>query len=409
MTIILRLVAAVMIGAFLAVLVILYSVNPTRTEIEHLTLMMFLTGGISTAIVYGLYRRKVLLWFRSLRLTLLFLLLLMGVLIFSNVWVVAQWMFISSHDLVLTSALLIFSGVTASAATFTVARSIIQRIQGLAQAADKLALGDLSAQVEVEGNDELAQLARHFNQMAAALQDVDAEKKRIENARRDFIAWLSHDLRTPLTALQAMNEAIIDGIASDIETTSRYMHDMRREIGHLSNLINDLFELSRLNHGQIQVQAEPTSLHDLVSDALGSFRLYAEAKAVQLKGEVRSQRDLVNLAPDKIQRVLYNLLDNAIRHTPQHGCVTVNACRYSTYALVSVHNTGSVIPPTDIPHIFDSFFQSEPSRSQTETGRRGAGLGLAIARGFVEAHGGKIWVDSNPDNGTTFYFTLPIS
>lgn len=407
--IILRLVTSVILGAFLAVLVIIPSLNPTRSEIEQLTLMMFFTGGISVAVVYSLHRSKVLLWSRSLRLTLLFLLLLMGVLIFSNVWVVAQWMFISSHDLVLTSALLIFSGITASAATFTVARNIIQRIQGLAQAADKLALGDLNAQVDVEGNDELAQLARRFNQMAAALQEADSEKKRIENARRDFIAWLSHDLRTPLTALQVMNEAILDGIASDPETISRYTHDMRREISHLSSLINDLFELSRLSHGQIQVQTEPTSLHDLVSDVLGSFRLYAETKAVQLNGEVPIQIDVVNLAPSKIQRVLHNLLDNAIRHTPPHGCVTVNVRPESACALVSVHNTGSVITPTDLPHVFDNFFQGEPSRSQTETGRRGAGLGLAIARGFVEAHGGKIWVESSSANGTTFYFTLPIS
>jgi signal transduction histidine kinase len=236
---------------------------------------------------------------------------------------------------------------------------------------------------------------------------VEQEKAILEQTRRDLIAWVSHDLRTPLAAVRVMNEAMIDGVVSDSETVTRYQHTIQREIKHLSHLIDDLFELSQLDAGHYNLVRQKTSLRDLVSDTLGSMSARAEQAQIILEGDVGLGLDNVYLAPEKIQRVLYNLIDNALHHTPQKGRIYVEAAWCGAHVELCVHNTGSYIDPIDLPHIFTRFYRGEKSRSQTSTGYRGTGLGLAIARGFVEAHGGKIWVESSKDHGTTFKLTLP--
>jgi signal transduction histidine kinase len=241
------------------------------------------------------------------------------------------------------------------------------------------------------------------------LQIVDEQKELIEQTRRNLLAWISHDLRTPLASMRVMNEAIIDGVAADPQTIERYTQSMQREIQHMSHLIDDLFELSQLETGQLKIECEPASLRDLISDTISSMKAQADQQQVALGGKIEEQIDIVNMAPNKIQRVLYNILDNAIRYTQPGGKVTLLASREKNDVQISVHNTDSVIPAGDLPNIFASFYQGEPSRTQANNKRRGTGLGLAIARGFVEAHGGTIWVKSLPELGTTFYFTLPLA
>jgi signal transduction histidine kinase len=398
---------SIIAGFVLAMLIIIPALHPPIQDIQQLFLFMVITGGLTAFVSYVLYWRDLARWFSSIRWALLALILLTVALIYVNVWMVAQLMFISLHDMVLTTALLVFAGLVSASAVFFIARSLVDRIRALAQASERLAQGDLQVTLPVHGRDELASLSRTFNRMADTLRSVDEEKRRLEQTRRDLIAWVSHDLRTPLAAIRVMNEAILDGVAGDPQTTTRYMQDMQREIKHLSHLIDDLFELSQHESGHLKIRCEPTSFHDLVSDTISSLTIQAARSNIELCGQIEDQINVLNIAADKIQRVLYNLLDNAIRHTPSQGKVTLLVRCVEDKVQVSVHNTGSVVAPTDLPHIFESFYQGESSRAPAGGRPRGTGLGLAIARAFVEGHGGQMWAQSGPSEGTTLFFTLP--
>lgn len=396
------------LGAFLiAMLIVIPTLNPPEKDIYLLFIFMSGTGLMTTGLAYLLFHQGAMQWFNSLRWTLLATIVLTVMLIFVNVWLTAQLMFISNHDLILTTALLVFASVISVVSVFFISGTLIERIHALGTAAERLAKGDLKSRVVLRGNDELAQLAETFNFMAERLQQVDEQKRMLEQTRRDLIAWASHDLRTPLAAIRAMNEAIMDGVVNDAETTQRYMQNIQKEVQHLSHLIDDLFELTQLDTGRIKMARELASLNDLISDAISGMAAQARHHNIHIMGHINAEIDLVEIAPDKIQRVLHNLLDNAIRHTPPGGDVTLQTCREANLVRVSVHNTGSVIADSDLPHIFESFYRGERSRVQRDGGSRSTGLGLAIAKGFVEAHGGKMWVESSAEQGTTFSFSLP--
>lgn len=404
----LTLIVSVFLALLGAMLVVVPILEPPSRDIELLIVFMTSSGLLTVSIAYALYRFGLVAWFRSLRWTLLATTVITVLLVFANVWVTAQLMFISIHDLVLTTGLLIFAGFIAVTFGFFISSAITESIAEMALATGSMAKGDLSVRMEVQGNDELAQLAEAFNAMARSLQEIDAQKRQLDQARRDLVAWVSHDLRTPLTSIRVMIEALTDGIVTDSETMARYFETMQAEISHLSSLIDDLFEMAQLDAGHLQMDWVQASLSDLISDTLGSMTPQATQRQIDLQGRVENEIDPVYMAPDKIQRVLYNLLHNAIVYTPLGGKITLTARPDSDGRVcVSVHNTGSEIPAGDLPRIFESFYRGERSRAKDELGHRGAGLGLAIARGFVEAHHGSIRVDSAPGEGTTFTFTLP--
>lgn len=405
----LLLVTGVFVALLGALVVFIPALNPPGGDVRLLILFLSGTGLLTLSAAYTLYRLGLIRWFRSLRWTLLITISLTVLLIFLNVWVTARLMFISDHDLWLTTALLIFAGVTAIAFGVFVSNTMTERIRDLAKAAERLAQGDLEARAAVQGNDELAELADTFNWMAGSLQEADAQKRRLEQARRDLIAWVSHDLRTPLASMRAMIEAMVDGVVTDPETVARYLSTTQAEIAHLSDLIDDLFELAQIDVGHVNLVCEWTSLRDLLSDTLGSLQSRAEGQGVTLRGAVEDDIDPVCMAPDKIQRVLYNLLDNALRYTPSGGTITLAARSVGADVLVEVHNTGSHIAAAELPHVFERFFRGEDVQAHGAARRRGTGLGLAIAKGFVEAHGGHIQAASDPARGTTFSFTLPRS
>ncbi|GAB4576352.1 MAG: hypothetical protein Kow0077_32310 [Anaerolineae bacterium] len=400
--------AGFLVALAVSLAVFIIALNPPGEDIRLLVLFLTVSGMLSILAAYGIYRAGLVHWFRSLRWTLLVVVTLTVLLVFVNVWGTAQLMFLSLHDFWLTTALLIFAGLLALAFGQYASSTITERIHLLARTAERVARGDLSARVAVRGNDELAELAQTFNWMAETLQQNAAEKQRLEQARRDLIAWVSHDLRTPLASMQAMVEAVLDGVVADPDTVTRYLQTTRGEIQHLSHLIDDLFALSQLDVGQIAIAFEWASLRDLLSDTLSSMQPAAAAAQVTLSGTVPPDVDPVYLAPDKIQRVLYNLLDNAIRHTPPGGQITLAARRQADEVQITVTNTGSVIAPEDLPHVFERFYRGRDSGSPAGDRRR-AGLGLAIAREFVAAHRGRVWAASSPDAGTTFGFSLPVT
>lgn len=391
----------------LAVAFVALMLDPPPGDLRLLVLFMSGSGAATVLATYALYRQSMIRGFSSLRWALLANVAMIVVVVLLNVWFTAQLMFISQHDLILTIALLAFAGLTALAFGIFVAGTLTDRIGALAGAADRLAEGKLDTRLDVAGNDELADLARSFNWMADSLQRTDAQKRQNEQARRALIAGISHDLRTPLASLRAMIEAIADGVVDDPATVTRYVNTSLSELQHLNALIDDLFELARLDAGRVEMQVCPASMTDLISDVISSMSARAARREVALVGSVEPDIDPIVMAPDKIQRVLVNLLDNALRYTPPGGQIAIRARRETDRVRVDVHNTGSSIDAAHLPHVFTTFYRGEPSRVRSDDGHRGTGLGLAIARGFVEAHHGTIWAESAPQRGTTFSFTLP--
>ncbi len=369
---------------------------------------------ISGTISFGLGALG-LAWFRRglvrlwLQVTLTYML---GILVaILNIFITARLMFISSdHDLPLLVLLMLFAAVVSLALGYTLAQSLAQRVGALHHGAQAIANGELSTRVDAAGSDELAALAAQFNRMAAQLAAVADERARMEAARRELVAAISHDLRTPLTSLRVMTDALADGVVDDAATSARYLATMRAQIGHLSSLIDDLFELAQIDASALALDLRRTALAELVDDTIDGMQPQAAAKGVHLRANVAPGLPPVLIAPQKIGRVLANLVGNAIRHTPAGGSVTISAgtapaAHLETPGiLVEVADTGEGIAPEDLPRVFEQFYRGEKSRSRA-TG--GAGLGLAIARGIVEAHGGTIWAESTLGQGARVRFTLP--
>ncbi len=275
-------------------------------------------------------------------------------------------------------------------AALVLARSITASLRRVGTASHALAAGDLSARAPVGGAREIAELAESFNAMAAGVE-------RLFDARRELVAWASHDLRAPIASLQAMLEAIEDGLAS----AEDYLPTLREQVRTLSMLVDDLFELARIDAGVLTLELRRTSLAPLVDSALRLLRPEAEARGVALSAEV-DERMEAQLAPEKIERVLFNLVTNALHHTPSDGSVAVRAERRASDLLLRVEDTGDGLPAEAPARMFERFWRADRARSGS-----GAGLGLAIARGLVEAHGGRIWAENRPQGGACISFTLP--
>ena len=319
----------------------------------------------------------------------------------------ARAMFLSNHDLSLLLTMLVFAAILSVGFGLLCARMLADRIERVRSGTASIAAGDLESEVTVEGNDELAGLAGDFNRMARALEAAAEREREMEKMRRDLIAAVSHDLRTPLASTRALIEAVADGVAENPETEARYLSSARRELAHLSRLVDDLFELARIDSGVLQLTLEEASLHDLISDTISSFQPQAESRNVRLVGEVSGDVDPVLANPPRLQRVLHNLLSNALHHTPADGTVALRATAQGDEVRVEVSDTGEGIAAEDVPRVFERSFRAERSRTRPEEGGApGAGLGLAIARGLIEAHGGTMSVESDLGRGSRFRFTL---
>ena len=319
----------------------------------------------------------------------------------------ARAMFLSNHDLSLLLTMLVFAAILSVGFGLLCARMLADRIERVRSGTASIAAGDLESVVTVEGNDEVAGLARDFNRMARALEAAAEREREMEKMRRDLIAAVSHDLRTPLASTRALIEAVADGVAENPETEARYLSSARRELAHLSRLVDDLFELARIDSGMLQLTLEEASLHDLISDTISSFQPQAESRNVRLVGEVSGDVDPVLANPPRLQRVLHNLLSNALRHTPADGTVALRATAQGDEVRVEVSDTGEGIAAEDVHRVFERSFRAERSRTRPEEdGAPGAGLGLAIARGLIEAHGGTMSVESDLGRGSRFRFTL---
>ncbi len=399
-----RFVSGILFIVVLSLGVFYFLMAPPLNDLRLMALFLGITALVSALVGYGAYKLGWLNLSPTVRWSLLGGYALSSLLTFFNVWFSAQMMFASQHDLLLAIVLLVFASGMAMMLGYFISSTITNRINMLKIAAEKLAEGDLQTRVSASGRDEIAALANTFNQMAEQLETVDKKQRELERLRADLIAWVGHDLQTPLASVRAILEALEDGVVDDPQTVKRYLGTAQRDVRSLSVLIDDLFQMAQLDTGGFPLDRAESSLSDLISDTLESFSELALRQGVKLEGSVDPNVDPVIMDTQRIGRVLNNLIGNAIRHTPAAGRVDVRVMRTSSGVEVCVSDTGEGIRADDLPHVFESFYRGEKSRSRS-TG--GAGLGLAISRGIVHAHGGRITVQSEIGRGSQFTFSLP--
>ena len=377
------------------------------SDLTAVAVLLGVAGGGSGLVALLLIRPSVLGRLGGVRAQLVGAGLIGSLLLLGMMLAGARAMFISGHDLSLLLTMLTFAAALSVGFGLLYAMPLSSRIGRVRAGTERIAGGQLGSEVRVEGHDEVAGLADDFNRMARALEKAAEREREMEQARRDLVAAVSHDLRTPLTSTRALIEALADGITTDPQTERRYLSSASRELEHLSRLVDDLFELARIDAGLLQLTLEEASLHDMISDTIASFQPQAEHKGVRLAGEISGDVDPVLANPPRLQRVLHNLVSNALRHTPPDGAVTLSATREGEEARVEVYDTGEGIAADDLPHVFERSFRGEQSRTRPEKDDApSTGLGLAIARGLVEAHGGTMDVESDLGRGSRFYFTL---
>jgi signal transduction histidine kinase len=251
-------------------------------------------------------------------------------------------------------------------------------------------------------------LASELEQARLRLEVMARRERDLERGRRELVAWVSHDLRTPIAGIRAMVEALDDGVVSDPHDVARYHRQLVGEADRLARLVDDLFELSRIQADALQLALHPVPLGELVSDAVAASAALAGTRGVRLHGHTRYGGTLVvrGSAPE-LTRVVHNLLDNAIRHTPAGGDVEVVVTASDGRAEVAVHDACGGIPDDDLDRVFDLAFRGDAARTPSASASGGAGLGLAIARGLVTAHEGDIAVH-NENGGCRFVVRLPL-
>ncbi|WP_030661806.1 sensor histidine kinase KdpD [Streptomyces rimosus] len=317
---------------------------------------------------------------------------------------VAQAMFLSAHDLGVVMAVVAVSGLVSLAAALLFGRRIAAGSRQLADAARTVGSeGGFAAPAEPP-TAELATLAEALEETSARLARARERERALDTARRDLIAGISHDLRTPLAGLRAMAEALEDGVVRGADA-ARYHARIRVEVDRLAGMVDDLFELSRIQAGALTLTPSRVSVYDLVDDALAGARPLAAAGGVRLvDGGVAAVP--VRVDAQQITRVLGNLLVNAIRATPDGGTVAVAARRADGRVVLAVEDGCGGIPEADLPRVFDTGWRGAPARTPRADGGSGAGLGLAIVRGIVEAHAGRATV-RNTERGCRFEVDLP--
>jgi signal transduction histidine kinase len=323
-------------------------------------------------------------------------------LVLVGIGTVALLMFVSPHDAYLLAILLAFACALAVYSSWLLTRGIRRDIETVRDALSAVGEGRrVPVPIETGGRDEIAELAAAADRMIARLAMHEAQRDASDRARRDLIAAVSHDLRTPLTSLQLLAQGIDDGLLDAGGNGGRYLDEMSLHVRSLSAMVDDLFELTRLEAGDIQWSMQRIRLDELVGETVDAMRAQAEAKGVAVEARVPGDLAQAEANPEKVQRVLFNLIQNAIRHTPADGSVTVVAESSGQSIEVEVADTGAGIPAVDRERVFEPFFRGDVSR-----GRGGSGLGLSICRAIVEVHGGRIWLDDSRP-GTRVRFTLP--
>ncbi len=316
--------------------------------------------------------------------------------------VVSALMVLSDHEAVLVAAIVVAAGALAVLGARLVSAGILHDVEAVRDGLRAVGAGERDVTIQTSAGDELSELAQAANAMIADLRVEQGARDQSERARRDLVAAVSHDLRTPITSLRLLAEAVGDEIVVDPDTRRLYLTRMRTHIDALSALIDDLFELSRLEAGDINWSWERVALSELVGETVEAMRVQAEAKGVAVVANVPGGLAPARANPEKLQRVLFNLIQNAIRHTPADGSVVVRAEPVESRIEVEIADSGDGIAPEERERVFTAFYRAGVDAARTGDG---AGLGLAVSRAIVEAHGGRIWL-AESSAGTRVRFSL---
>ncbi len=287
---------------------------------------------------------------------------------------------------------------------------LTRRISALTAGAQRVAQGDLETRIPVQGHDDLTECAQTFNDMTDRLRAALEQQQRLEQARRNLVANVAHDLRTPLAALQAAQEALEDGVAPD-EAAARYRATIGREARHLARLIDDLFALSQLEAQQFKLEPQALYLEEVAQEALSSLLLPLERAHISLEVDLPADLPAAQADYHATRRMLVNLLQNALNYTPPGGRIVVRGARTAQGVELAVSDTGPGLGPADLapgpdglPRLFERFYRGDAAR----TGG-GAGLGLAIVRELAQAQGGQVWAQNAPGGGASLRFSLPLA
>ena len=300
-----------------------------------------------------------------------------------------------------STVLLIVAAVLVAMVLFYPAR---RRLRALEQAAQLLGEGDLSARAPQRGGDEIARVAAAFNRMAAELEARDAALRTSDALRRQMMADVSHELKTPLTAMRGYIETLrMPEVVLDADRRDRYFETIDRETRRLERIVKDLLDLARYEHGSVTLQRRLFDIERLFQNVAGRHEREAQTKGIAIRTHVEAHADQVVADPDRIEQAVENLVGNALRHTPAGGTVTLSATQGDGVATLSVSDTGPGITPEHLPHVFERFYKVDTARAADSTG---SGLGLSITKAIIERHGGTIRVTSQPGN-TTFTVVLP--
>jgi signal transduction histidine kinase len=333
--------------------------------------------------------------------------LLIGGLIVVGQLLVATGLFValmtsSPKDGLFTVVLAVYAGAIGTWCAWMIAGRVLGDVDELRRGLDVIGDGAREVQIDTHGGDELALVGADIEQLARRLALEEAARDKLESARRTLLAAISHDVRTPVTSLRLLSDALNDDLV-DGNTRREYVSRIGVHTRALGALIDDLFELSRLEAGELGWTMERVPLEDLVLETVDAMRAQAEAGSVSVQAVLNADLEAARANPEQIQRVLFNLIQNAIRHTPADGSITVRALAASNEIEVEVADTGEGIPVEEREAVFDAFVQGN-SRSARSDGS--TGLGLAISRAIVEAHGGRIWIE-DAHVGARVRFSLP--
>jgi signal transduction histidine kinase len=305
----------------------------------------------------------------------------------------------------------LFIGVAAGAVGlalllgFVLAWSLIGPIQRIDTRLASIAAGDFSKHIDVANRDELGDLAKNVNRMNDAVKRLYRELETTSRHKSEFLANMSHELRTPLNAILGFSQVLRERMFGEInERQAEYLDDILSSGNHLLSLINDVLDLSKVEAGQIELEVAPFSLREALERGVAMMRERAAKNGVQLRLIPDTPVEIVNGDERRVRQVIFNLLSNAVKFTPQGGRVEVSSARLDGEVRVSVADTGPGIAAEDQARIFEEFQQTDAGARQAE----GTGLGLALSKRLIELHGGRIWVDSDPGNGSTFVFSLPV-
>ncbi|MFB0528113.1 MAG: ATP-binding protein [bacterium] len=285
---------------------------------------------------------------------------------------------------------------------FILAQLMSRPIKKLTEGAKSIGQGNLEQKILVKSRDELGDLAGEFNRMAKKLKELDQMKD-------DFVSSVSHELRSPLTSIKGYVDFVLRGKAGPLnEKLVEYLTIVKNNTSRLGMFINDILDLAKIEAKRFELGREALELSPLIGEMVTFFRPQAEEGRIQLKAVVPSSISLVSADPDKLRQVFTNLLSNAFKFTPEGGKVTIEAKNSGSGNLVeiAIRDTGVGIAKEDLKKVFDKFQQVKPSEGKVKK-VKGTGLGLAIVKGIVEAHGGRIWVESGLNKGSSFIFTLP--